>query len=103
MSLFQADTVRRGGASSLLYASERDHRHRPASHPVLRGLPRYDTEPVPWPMGASQIRARRKARGLSQYDLGRLVGVSRPAVAQWESGYVRPSPEHEARLRVVLA
>ena len=43
-----------------------------------------------------RIRDARKAAGLSQADLARLIGVSQPAIATWESGV------HDPR-RVVLA
>ncbi len=34
----------------------------------------------------ARIRAAREARGLTQGGLAKLVGVSRSAVAQWETG-----------------
>ncbi len=36
--------------------------------------------------GGERLRLVRRARGLSQDDLARAVGVSRSAVAQWETG-----------------
>lgn len=88
-------------STSLLYAAS-DGRHRPASHPVYAGLPR-PTVAVPEPeMPGWRIRALRQVRGWSQYDLARAVGVSRPAVAQWEADLYRPSDEHMAVLRRVL-
>ena len=39
----------------------------------------------------SRIRARRNAVGLTQEKLAIICGVSRAAVAQWESGVTRPS------------
>lgn len=91
-----------GGPSSLVFAAA-DRKHRPPSHPVLRGLPRFNTEPVAWTVTPQAIRQRRLARGWSQYRLAAVMGVSRPAVAQWESGAYLPSPEHVARLREVLS
>ena len=43
-----------------------------------------------------RIRHTRKTRGLSQADLAKRIGVSQPAIANWESGL------HDPR-RVVLA
>lgn len=40
--------------------------------------------------GGSWIPAAREARGLTQEELARRVGVSRSAVAQWESGRASP-------------
>ena len=36
-----------------------------------------------------RIKMLRESRGLTQTDLGRLVGVSRAAVAQWENDSVQ--------------
>lgn len=60
MSLFQADSVRRGGMSALLYASERDHRHRPASHSLLRARVVESPEPP------EQPDAKREPRGAGE-------------------------------------
>lgn len=57
------------------------------------------SDPVPLPPDAPpsgnmlgrRIRARRDAIGLTQEKLARACGVSRAAVAQWESGVTRPS------------
>ena len=40
---------------------------------------------------ATQIRTARAARGISQRKLGRQLGVSGSAVAQWEAGDTKPS------------
>lgn len=53
----------------------------PASEPITIG---------------ERIRETRRKRGLSQVDLARAIGVTQPAVANWESGV------HDPR-RVVLA
>lgn len=37
-----------------------------------------------------RIRERRKALDLNQPELGKLVGRSKGAVSQWESGLVKP-------------
>jgi transcriptional regulator with XRE-family HTH domain len=37
-----------------------------------------------------RIRRTRKARGLSQADLAALIGVSQPAIANWETGVHDP-------------
>ena len=88
--------------TSLVYAAT-DGKHRPSSHPVLSGVPvqRRAESPLA-PLSGWRIRALRIVKGMSQYDLAAAMGVSRPAVAQWESGAYRPSEEHMARLREVL-
>lgn len=37
-------------------------------------------------MKGPELKARRLALGLSQYDLGRLLGVTANTVARWERG-----------------
>ncbi len=49
-----------------------------------------------------QLAALREARGLSQRQVARLVGVSQPAIARLESGPVR-NVELTTLLRVVTA
>ncbi len=49
-----------------------------------------------------QLAALREARGLSQRQVARLVGVSQPAIARLESGPVR-NVELKTLLRVVTA
>ncbi|MFC3293559.1 helix-turn-helix domain-containing protein [Modicisalibacter luteus] len=44
------------------------------------------------PLG-KRIRDARKAVGIAQERLGIEVGVSRPAIVQWESGAKRPNYE----------
>ena len=38
-----------------------------------------------------RIATLRAARGITQWQLAERVGLSRSAVAQWESGYSSPS------------
>ena len=45
---------------------------------------------APLPDYGDTIRRFRQARGLRQEELARLVGVSRNAVAGWETGHARP-------------
>lgn len=49
-----------------------------------------------------QIKALREAAGLSQRELGARIGVSGPAVAQWETGENRPSLTNLEKLADVL-
>ena len=44
----------------------------------------------------------RKRRGLSQYQLGTLVGVSDKAVSKWENGSAKPQSHTLFKLSVVL-
>lgn len=86
--------------TSLVYAAS-SGKHRPASHPVYGGTRAAPASP-PWPMTPENIRRRRQAQGLTQYQLAELMGVTRTAVSWWESGSHPPSDEHAARLRQVL-
>ena len=88
--------------STSLVRAASDGKHRPASHPVLAGVPVAAPDHAK-PLTGWRIRARRQVLGMSQYDLAARMGVSRPAVAQWESDAYRPTDEHMARLREVLS
>ena len=37
------------------------------------------------------LRSMREAKGLSQFQLGKMVGVSDKAVSKWENGYANPT------------
>ena len=41
----------------------------------------------------TNLKAIRKARGMSQDDLGELLGVTRQTVYNWENGQAWPSAE----------
>lgn len=49
-----------------------------------------------------RIKAARKVKGLSQEDLGDLLGVSFQAVSSWETGKFIPDSDHLAALARVL-
>ena len=49
-----------------------------------------------------RIREQRKARGMSQEMVAGHLGVSRQAVAKWESGQSAPSAENLHRLAELL-
>ena len=49
-----------------------------------------------------RIREQRKARGMSQEMVAGCLGVSRQAVAKWESGQSAPSAENLHRLAELL-
>lgn len=51
---------------------------------------------------SENLKARRKAKGLSQEKLAELVGVSRQAVTKWESSLSSPSAENLMALSSVL-
>ena len=60
----------------------------------------------PWtPPGsvADRLRTARRALGLTQRDLGQLLGVDTATVPSWEAGRHRPTPKLMVRLRVFLA
>ncbi len=56
---------------------------------------------LPPEIGA-RIRAARRERGLTQDGLAAAVGVSRSAVAQWETGRAGQLTQHLAALAVAL-
>lgn len=39
------------------------------------------------------IKDRRVAKGMTQGELARLIGVSAPAIAQWERGDTNPTAD----------
>jgi len=53
------------------------------------------------------LREARMARGMKKVDLARQLGVSSPAISQWETGATTPSPENLLKvaesLNVVLS
>ena len=49
-----------------------------------------------------RIAAVRKAAGLTQEQLGELVGVSRQAVSKWESGETQPTTDKLPQLAMLL-
>jgi hypothetical protein len=54
-----------------------------------------DVAPGPVPLH-QQLQAVRKARGLTQSDVGQLFGVSKMAISKWEAG---PLPDDQGRVR----
>ena len=51
----------------------------------------------------SHLRSLREKKGLSQFQLGKLVGVSDKAVSKWENGYAKPKSSVLLRLSEVLS
>lgn len=49
------------------------------------------------------IRTLRERKGLSQFQLGKLVGVSDKAVSKWENGYAKPKSSIVLRLSEVFS
>lgn len=49
-----------------------------------------------------RIRAARKSRDLTQFDLSRRMGISRAAVGQWEIDATSPSVKTLSRLGELL-
>ena len=50
----------------------------------------------------SSLVARRKAAGLSQEELARIIGVERTSIHRWEKGVRRPQPSHQRKLADAL-
>ncbi len=48
------------------------------------------------------VTKRRKEKHLSQFQLGKLIGVTDKAISKWETGETKPRMEHCARLAVAL-
>lgn len=53
-------------------------------------------------MNGEQLKACRKAKGMSQATLSKLLGVTQQAVGKWETGRSNPDPEMLVRLAEVL-
>lgn len=51
---------------------------------------------------AERLKTIRKAKGLSQKDLSRLLNVSQPAIAKWESGSREPCLDDLIKLADIL-
>lgn len=51
---------------------------------------------------AHRLRETRERRGLTQAKLATLMGVTRPLIAQWETGFRHPSIETLQRLAKIL-
>lgn len=49
------------------------------------------------------LRKLREAKKLSQFQLGKLVGVTDKAVSKWENGYSRPKSNIILKLSEVLS
>ena len=49
-----------------------------------------------------QIVEKRKERGLTQAELGSMLGISGKAVSKWERGLSKPCEEHLERLVALL-
>lgn len=54
-------------------------------------------------MTATELRNLRQSACMSQADLAVEVGVTVPAVSQWERGLTHPRDEHERKTREVIA
>ena len=54
-------------------------------------------------MKRNDLRKRRKALGLPQMELARLVGVSLLTIQTWERGVSEPRPENREKLEQVLS
>ena len=48
------------------------------------------------------VKSQREAKGLTQAQLATLVGVTQPAVAQWENGDGYPEARRVGRLAVAI-
>lgn len=49
-----------------------------------------------------RMKQRRKLAGMSQTDLGKIVGVSKVAVSQWENGDTQPNGENLLKMAQAL-
>lgn len=54
-------------------------------------------------MYGDRLRAAREGLGMTQRELGRLVGISASAVGMYEGGRRRPGPAARERLRLFFA
>ena len=49
-----------------------------------------------------RIRPLREARGVTQLELARMVGVSKPSVSMWENGVTAPAADKLPVIAAVL-
>jgi transcriptional regulator with XRE-family HTH domain len=63
-------------------------------------MPIADIQPVPV---SGAMRVLRNAKGISQKELGRLVGLSQSKIWQMENGYITPSPEQAIKIFGLLS
>ena len=69
----------------------------------MDSLPMTKKEPSPGDKRRGQrLRERRKAMGLDVTELAKAIGVSQPAVSQWEIGVTAPSRKKVAKLAQIL-
>ena len=53
-------------------------------------------------MDGKMIAERRRARGMTQDELGAMLGISGKAVSKWERGLSKPCEEHAKKLGDLL-
>lgn len=53
-------------------------------------------------MDGKMIAEKRKARGMTQDELGAMLGISGKAVSKWERGLSKPCEEHAKKLCQLL-
>ena len=56
------------------------------------------TSPAPAGVAGLRIREMRLARGLTMAELAARIGVSQPAISQWESGREKPGRDSLQKL-----
>lgn len=50
----------------------------------------------------TMLRKLRKEKNLSQFQMGRLIGVSDKAISKWENDYAKPKGTSLAKISEVL-
>lgn len=108
LGLLQKDVAERIGASTASLTNWEVNRRKPAVGflPRIISFLGYDpTAPGPDSELAQQLAAVRRSRGLSQRELGRLLGIDEGTVRLWEAGQgrVRPSTRVARKVREFLA
>lgn len=51
---------------------------------------------------AANLREARRARGLTQHEVGLEVGTTGPAISRWETGRIEPGPAYRQALADLL-
>jgi DNA-binding transcriptional regulator YiaG len=97
---YQAERARRGETSHAWKVTE-DLAEAKRSHAALVAEARGETEATPVPLRI-RLRAARLERKLSLAEVGRLFGVSQPAVSTWETG-TEPDMEGEVHGKPIPA
>lgn len=95
LGLFQREVAKRLRIGQFTYLSWEKDRARPEVRwwPAIIGFLGYDPHPEPWTF-SEQLRARRRALGLSIAEAAQRVGVDEGTFGRWDRGVREPLGRH---------